>query len=178
MTPFEIALAEIDALHRQDPAARELDYAERMTRWLHRLDANPDALLTLAVRAQHLKRWERARGDYPLGRAGYLQWRRHAAEHHARLVADVLARAGFSQADRERVMTLVLKRGLGRDAMAQTLEDCACLVFFETELAAFAAKQPPEKVADVLAKTWRKMSPNARALATPLLPAGTTAPND
>ena len=72
----------------------------------------------------------------------------------------------------------MLKRGLGRDAMAQTLEDCACLVFFETELATFAAKQSPEKVADVLAKTWRKMSPAARTLARPLLPAGTNPPDD
>jgi len=178
MTPFETALDEIDALHREDPARRELDYAERMTRWLDRLDAAPDPLLVLAVRAQHLKRWERPRGDYPTGRAGYLKWRRDAAAHHARLVAEVLARAGYAPDACARVVDLVQKRDLSRDALAQTLEDCACLVFFETELAAFAAKQPAEKVADVLAKTWRKMSPRARALARPLLPAGTTPPDD
>jgi Domain of unknown function (DUF4202) len=172
VTVLDDAIAEIDRLHAEDPARRELGYAQRMTHWLGHLDPTADPLLRIAVRAQHLQRWQRPRADYPTGRSGYLKWRRDAAHHHAHLFAEVLRRHGFAEADVERVVALVNKRGIGRDCDAQTLEDCACLVFLETELAAFAAKHPQEQVEDIRRKTWRKMSPAAqqlaRAFVTPL----------
>ena len=171
MNPIDSVLAEVDRLHGQDPAGKELDYAERMTRWLHQLDPNPDPLLQIAIRAQHLKRWECPRGDYPADRRGYLQWRHHAARHHANLVAELMRAASCAEPDITRVMTLVEKRGLGRDPDVQTLEDCACLAFLEKELEAFAAKHPKSKVHEILHKTWRKMSPTARELATAFVPA-------
>jgi hypothetical protein len=164
-------IIEIDQLHAQDPAGRELGYAQRMTYWLGRLDANPDPLLRIAVRAQHLQRWLRPRADYRAGRTGYLKWRRDAAAHHAELVAAAMRTHGFADTDIERVIGLVMKRGIGRDPDAQTLEDCACLTFLETELAAFAQKHPQPKVAEILDKTWRKMSSTAQRLAQELLTA-------
>jgi hypothetical protein len=53
----------------------------------------------------------------------------------------------------------------------QALEDAACLVFLENEIAAFAtqhADYPREKFIDILRKTWRKMSPAAQTAALKL----------
>ncbi len=62
-----------------------------------------------------------------------------------------------------------LSRG---DPETQTLEDAACLVFLETELAEFSARHDEAKIVDILRKTWRKMSANAREAALGLdLPA-------
>ena len=55
------------------------------------------------------------------------------------------------------------KRDLADDAEVQTLEDALCLVFLETQLTDVAAKLDPEKLASVLEKTARKMSPQGRA---------------
>lgn len=85
-TAFEQTLTAIDALHAQDPRhttladgtplPQELAYAQRMSHWLEPLQSNPNELLRLAVRAQHLQRWLVPRSDYPEGRIGYLTWRR------------------------------------------------------------------------------------------------------
>lgn len=171
MRPLAEVIADIDRLHADDPKGLELSYAENMTRWLEKLEPSPDPLLTIAVRAQHLRRWECPRAQYPAGRKGYLQWRRHAAEHHARLVSEVLRRGQYDAEQIDRVSELVLKRGLGTDRDAQTLEDCACLVFLETALPAFTERHPKPKVDQVLRKTWNKMSPTAQRLAGTFLTA-------
>ena len=44
---------------------------------------------------------------------------------------------------------------------AQTLEDGLCLVFLETQFADLRAQHPAAKIADIVQKTWRKMSPAA-----------------
>ncbi len=170
MEKVDDAIATIDRLHAEDPSGNELRYAQRMTHWLQTLDSDPDPLLRIAVRAQHLQRWTRPRADYATGRTGYLVWRRNAAAHHADLVANVLRSCEFPDEDVEHVVALVRKRGTGREQHAQTLEDCACLVFLETQLAAFTEKHPPDRVADILSKTWRKMSPAAQQLGCTLLP--------
>jgi hypothetical protein len=156
-------IAAIDELHRLDPAGAELGYAERMSHWLAELDPDPDPALVIAVRAQHLKRWECPRADYPMGRSGYLRWRRNAARHHAAIATALLRDAGCDDALVDRVGMLVEKRGSDRDS--QTLEDCACLVFVETRLAQFRGEHPPDQVERILGRTWQKMSPAARELA-------------
>jgi len=91
---------------------------------------------------------------------------------HADRVAGIMAGIGWPQADRDRVAALIRKEGIKRDAEAQTLEDVICLAFIAHEFAAFAAKHPPEKVLDIVAKTGRKMSPQGRDAARALgLPA-------
>ena len=139
-----------------------------MTRWLGRLAPQPSAALTIAVRAQHLRRWEIPRARYPEGRSGYLRWRRACARHHAEQAALILDDLGFPAALVERVAALVRKEGLGRDPETRMLEDAACLSFLEAELAGFATGRDPETLRRVLGRTWQKMSPRARELAAEL----------
>ncbi len=157
-------IAAIDVMHRQDPAGNELTYAQRMSHWLNTLDSNPVPALAIAVRAQHLKRWECSRADFPAGRAGYLRWRRNAARHHARLTASLLVELGCEATLIDRVTLLVEKRDKGPDG--QTLEDCACLVFLETRLASFKDEHSESDVTRILERTWQKMSDRARQLAS------------
>ncbi|NJN51246.1 MAG: DUF4202 domain-containing protein [Gammaproteobacteria bacterium] len=164
VSSIEGIIAAIDDLHRRDPIGAELGYAQRMSHWLMELDSDPSPALVIAVRAQHLKRWECPRSEFPAGRAGYLRWRRNAAAHHARLVTQLLETFESDRALIDRVGALVEKRCRDRDG--QTLEDCACLVFLETRLADFRDEHAAPDVARILGKAWQKMSSAARALAT------------
>lgn len=171
------ALAAIDAVHAEDPrrvpweggsAASEWVYAERMTAWLERLAPAASEELRLAVRAQHLRRWELPRSDYPPGRTGYLRWRRECARRHAAAATEILAASGYGAARIERVRTLLEKRDRARDPEVQALEDAACLVFLEHELEAMAARTERAKLIEILRKTWRKMSPAGQRIAREL----------
>ena len=75
---FQHALEALDAAHAEDPrrevtdtgeVAAELLYAQRMSEWLARVAPHASEPLQLAVRAQHLRRWEVPRGDYRPGAA-------------------------------------------------------------------------------------------------------------
>ncbi|PRY60396.1 uncharacterized protein DUF4202 [Vreelandella songnenensis] len=179
---LEQVISALDRLHAEDPRsvdkdgkaiAAELLYAQRMSAWLATLAENPSECLQIAVRAQHLQRWQVPREDYPEGRVGYLTWRRdqgiRAGDTAAKLMNDV----GYSSDDTQRVATLVNKKGLGRDADVQALEDCACLVFLENYFADFSRKVEHDHMLRIIQKTWRKMSPQAheQALALPMSPA-------
>ena len=48
------------------------------------------------------------------------------------------------------------------DPDTQTMEDALCLSFLDHELAEFAAKHAPDKVIDILRKTWGKMTERGR----------------
>jgi len=175
---FERAMARIDAAHAEDPRRdasgrpRELAYAERMSRWLAHLAPDASEALRLAVRCQHLRRWEIPRSAYPEGAAGYRRWRAEQARAHARAAAEILREAGYDEAFVARVQALVRKEGIKRDPEAQALEDAACLVFLEDEFAAFAARHDEAKLLAILRKTWAKMSERGRraALALDLAP--------
>jgi len=175
------ALAAIDAANAADPnritvrgqeRPKELAHAELASAWIERLVEAPSVPLRLAARAHHLRRWSSPRSEFPAGRPGYLRWRRRLQKRHAEEVAGILTEVGYDHEVVERVQAIVQKRGLGADPEVQAFEDALCLVFLETQLEAFAAEHPEEKARDVLRKTWRKMSPAARALALDLpLPA-------
>lgn len=174
------ARAALDAAHAADPervdgAAAELRYADRIEHWVGRLVPAPSPALALAARAQHLERWVIPRSGYPLDRAGYLRWRKAVQQRQGARARELLLAAGCEAALAERVAVLVAK-GAARDAEGQALEDAACLVFLEGELAGFAAEHgdyPRAKFVAIIAKTWAKMSPAARelALGLPLDPA-------
>ncbi len=177
---FARVTARIDQANSADPNHEVVDgtdfpsslvYAKRMTRWLAQIAPEASEELRIAVRAQHLERWKIPRNSYPDGRAGYLRWRSCLAERHAELVAAMMLAEDYGPDQIDKVKSLVRKRNLRVDAEAQALEDVACLVFLENHLADFAAKQPGDKMADIVAKTWRKMSPMGRkAAATLALP--------
>lgn len=174
LPPFERARALIDAAHAADPVrtadgrAAELVYADRLEAWVVRLDPAAPPLLRLAARCQHLERWSVPRATFPLDKPGYLAWRRSLYTKQSERARDLLLEAGVPAADAAAVAVWVSKTGLKTNPGTQALEDAACLVFLENEIGAFAvqhADYPREKFVDILRKTWRKMSPAARAAA-------------
>jgi tRNAThr (cytosine32-N3)-methyltransferase len=147
-----------------------------MEAWVARLVPLAPPLLRLAARCQHLERWSVPRDTFPLGKPGYLAWRRSLYVKQAARAKELLHHAGFATAEAEEVATWVSKTGLKTNPGSQALEDAACLVFLENEIEAFAAQHadyPAEKFVDIIRKTWRKMSPAAQqaALALNLPPA-------
>jgi hypothetical protein len=112
-----------------------------------------------------VERWRLPRGDYPAGKAGYLDWRREQARRHGARIAGIMAEAGYGAEDQARAAVLLRKEGIKRDPEVQALEDIVCFVFLRWYFAPFAAAHPAEKVAGIVAKTARKMSEGARARA-------------
>jgi hypothetical protein len=149
-------------------APKQLVQAERILAWVLRLNPQASDALRLAAYAQHLRRWEVPRETYPSGRVGYLKWRKDLSKFHADRAAETLQEAGVAPATIEAVRQLNLKQGLTTNPETQTIEDALCLTFLEFELDEFAAKHEPAKVVDILGKTWRKMSPEARRAAAEL----------
>lgn len=160
-------IAEIDAANARDPHLVEVDgkpepaeliYGRRMSATLARLSPDASEHLQIAARGQHIERWRTPRKSYPEGRPGYLKWRNDLKELHAGRLAEIMTAAGYAPDDIARVGALVRKERLKRDSEAQMLEDVVCVVFLEHYITDFMAKTEPDKLADILAKTWRKMS--------------------
>lgn len=171
---YRAAVAAIDAANADDPITivvdgqerpKELVHAEVVERWVRTLDPQADELQLLAARAHHLRRWVVPRTDYPEGRAGYLRWRTDHKKRQAAEVAELLASCGYDEPERERVASIVAKRGLGTDPQVQTHEDALCLAFLELQFDPVAEQLGDERTIDVLRKTMRKMSPAALAAA-------------
>jgi hypothetical protein len=112
---------------KREPA--ELVYGRRMSTTLGRIWPQASEHLRIAVRGQHIERWTSPREAYVEGRVGYLKWRKHLQDFHARRLGEIMAAAGYGEDDISRVGALVRKQRLKLDAEAQTLEDVACLVF-------------------------------------------------
>jgi hypothetical protein len=88
----------------------------------------------------------------------------------------VLAECGYDADTIELVRRINLKQGLHKHRDVQTMEDALCLAFLEHELESFLPRYPPEKVVEILRKTWHKMSERARTIALTLeLPANARA---
>ncbi len=178
---FSAAIAAFDEANGEDPniavvegkeIPKELLYAQRMTRWLDRLAPDATEALRLAARSQHIRRWEIERDDYPMDRTGYLRWRTDLKHFHAKLAGEILAKVGYDRQTISRVQFLLRKERLKHDADTQQLEDVVCLVFLENYFADFSKRHAEEKVADIIRKTWLKMSGAGReaALALELSP--------
>lgn len=152
------------------PRARELLDAERLAAWVERLEPHASEALRLASWCQHLRRWELPRSEYEAGRLGYLKWRKALARFHADEAEKILSELGYEQELREAVRRIQLKQGLTTEPDVQTMEDALCLAFLEHELAEFSREHPEDKVIDIIAKTWRKMSERGhmQALRLPL----------
>jgi tRNAThr (cytosine32-N3)-methyltransferase len=174
MDPYAQARELIDAAHAADPKRAadgrpaELVYAGRVENWVAKLTPGATPLLRLAARCQHLERWSVPRDTFPLGKPGYLAWRRSLYVKQAERAKALLLQAGVSAAEADEAYAWVSKTGLKTNPGTQALEDAACLVFLENEIADFAAQHaayPAEKFVDILKKTWRKMSPAAQQAA-------------
>jgi hypothetical protein len=162
---YEQACLAIDRANREDPAGHELPYSERMVGWVGSLAPRATPVLLLAARAQHIRRWTIPRAGFPEGRSGYLKWRETLKKFHAETLAEIMKEAGYDGLSIEKARQILLRKNQSPDPEGQTLEDAACLVFLQFEFAAFSAKTAPEKVVEILQKTWLKMSPAARKAA-------------
>jgi hypothetical protein len=151
-----------------EPHPRELLYARRLTEWILKLAPDASEILRLAARSQHLCRWMIPRSSYEMTRAGYLRWRADLKQFHAGKSAEILREIGYAEDVIQRVRDLNLKKGLGKDPECQALEDALCLVTLQYQLAELVSKTAPEKMIEILAKTWKKMSPAARDYALKL----------
>lgn len=181
LSRLEQVYAAIDAANAADPQSVDvggklvpaaLIYGERMTAMLEHFQPESSEELKIAIRGQHIERFSIPRETYPEGKAGYYRWRNDLKKRHAARLAEIMAPLGYAPAEIARVGSIVQKEGVKTDPDAQTLEDVASLVFLAYELNAFLDKYPypPEKLADILAKTWRKMSEKGHDAALALHP--------
>jgi hypothetical protein len=164
---FQLAIQRFDNENCQDPnietingakLPKELLYAQRMTKWLNRINPEASEPLQLAARSQHICRWTIPRESYPMDRKGYLLWRTELKQFHAEKASEILKECGYDQVTIDRVKSLILKQRIKTDPESQALEDVVCLVFLEYYFEDFMAKHEPEKVVSIVRKTWSKMS--------------------
>ncbi|KAL6759776.1 hypothetical protein V8C86DRAFT_2569161 [Haematococcus lacustris] len=173
-------LAELDALHREDPRKIEVDgvevpyelaYSQWLTEWVKKLTADGQPALSdellIVAKGQHVRRWTSLRTDYPEGRAGYLKWREDLKKFHAATVTQLMAAAGYPQQSCAKVDGLINKKLL-KEAEGQVVEDALCLVFMERQFSDLLLKEGHERMVDIVRKTWRKMGPKGRAAALTL----------
>jgi hypothetical protein len=174
---FRTAIERFDVENRQDPNVepvdghphpRELLYSLRMSQWLDRMAPDASEALRLAARAQHIRRWEIPRSNYPMDRAGYHRWRTELGKFHAQTAGQILREVGYDDATISRVQALLRKERLKADPEAQLLEDVICLVFLEFYFAPFSERHDEAKLIGILRRTWAKMSPLGHAAALQL----------
>ena len=170
---FQATLAAFDAANAQDPnkevadgkeSPKELIYGQRMSATLEKFAPDAPETVKLAVRAQHIQRWKIPRGDYPMDRQGYLQWRTGLYKFHAETAGRIMQEVGYGVEMIERVKTIVSKKGLKVNPETQLMEDVADLVFIEHYMMGFANQHPEydeAKWIQIIRKTWQKMSPRA-----------------
>jgi len=178
-------LSAIDDINRQDPnvivfngssQAKELVYGQQMTDCLNNFWPDANELLQVAVRAQHIKRWQLLRSEFADGKAGYYQWRIAQGKFHAELTASIMVEQGYSSEESERCASILRKENLKSNPDTQTLEDVACLVFLMHYFDEFAAKYTEQdneaKIVRIVQLTWGKMSERGHEIALSLtLPA-------
>ena len=174
---MEEAFSLIDAENRQDPNSslqddksfpKEYLYGLRMTDCLNLHFPKASEALKLAVRGQHIRRWDIPRAQYPTGKVGYFQWRNELKRHHSECTAEILTRVGYDEETIQRAREIISKKNLMRDRESQTLEDVACLVFLKDYFLDFASGHEEEKIVSIVQKTWKKMSPEAQEIALSL----------
>ncbi len=167
-TPLQEAFSMFDAYNATDTNQEEFEgktypkevlYAERMTKKLNDYAPEAPEYMQLAVRCQHIGRWEIARNSYPMDRPGYLMWRSQLKLHHAKIAEPILKACGYDEETIEKVKALLLKKQLKQNPDTQLIEDVICLVFVEYYLDDFAKQHSEEKMVDILKKTLKKISP-------------------
>jgi hypothetical protein len=179
--PLKNTLIAIDALNSEDPNStiindisqpKELVYGRYMTQCLLQYWPQANEFLQIAVRAQHIKRWHFKRSEFPMGKQGYLTWRKELGKFHAQTTKQIMLVNGYMEEDAERTACIIRKEKLKRNEDSQTLEDVACLVFlqyyFDEFAAKYTAKNNEEKIIRIVKMTWGKMSDKGHEIALSL----------
>jgi hypothetical protein len=176
------AFAAIDAANSFDPKSVIVDgvpwpanliYGLRMSAELELFAPDASEELQIAARGQHIERWIIPRGQYPMERQGYHRWRLALRDHHAARLSAILADLSYNEPAIARVASIVRKERPTENDEVQTLEDVICIVFVKYELEAFAGRYAEDdaRLADILAKIWRKMSERGRQAVLSIPPA-------
>lgn len=164
----------IDQANSQDPNTeiynaqslpKESLYATRMSEMLARFNPNADELMQIAVRGQHIERWQSPRSNFAMNKQGYHQWRSALYIFHASRVIELMQQVGFNEAQQQRVYAAVAKQDIKRNPDSQLVEDVASLVFIEHYMLAFTSTKPDydeQKWLGIIRRTWQKMSVEAR----------------
>lgn len=170
-------LAAIDAVNAEDPEIVEVErknvpgslvHGRRMSETLAHMHPNPSECLRIAARGQHIERWKVPRKSYPAGREGYLSWRKHQRSLQAERLGGLMAEAGYSADEIDRVGVLIRKERLEIDPEAQLFEDVICVVFLKYHFKESMTRVEEDKLADILVKTWKRMSDYGRSYALKL----------
>lgn len=177
---FKLAIAGFDAANAEDPnkemadgieQPKELLYSQRLSAMLQRFAPDASESVQLAIRAQHIRRWESPRTDYPMTPFGYKQWRTDLQKFHAKTAGKIMLDSGYDDDTISRVQSLLRKEALKVNPETQMLEDVVDLVFLESYLEDFAKKYShydEEKMMDIIRKTWKKMSDHGHEFALTL----------
>jgi hypothetical protein len=119
MSRFEMAKEKIETANSSDPNIdifkgesypKELLYGRRMSCWLDKVAPDASEALKLAALAQHIRRWEVPRKDYPEGKKGYHLWRTTLYRYHADKTAEILEECAYNPETIERTRQLLLKK--------------------------------------------------------------------
>lgn len=177
MTQLQNVLDAIDNINKNDVNftivdgvnhPKELLYGQYMSTCLEQYWPDANENLQIAVRAQHVKRWHLKRADFPLGKQGYLTWRKELGIFHAATAKNIMLEQGYDEATAETTAAIIRKEKLKSNSDSQTLEDVACLVFLQYYFDEFAAKHTEEKIIRIVQLTWRKMSAKGQEIALSL----------
>lgn len=164
---YKTAIALFDQANSKDPFSEEADgklypkellYAMRMSAQLEIFEPTASEVVKLAVRCQHICRWEIPRNQYEMTRIGYLKWRSELAKFHAQKAGELLQQAGYEAEVIAKVQFLLQKKQLKKNRETQLLEDVICLVFLKYYIDKFSKKYNEQKLIEILKKTWNKMS--------------------
>ena len=164
----------IDEAHTQDPKKievegkeipYELHYGRKMSSYLEKRAPDAPGTLRLAIRAQHLRRWEVPRESYPMNKVGYHAWRTYLKKRQADIASQICLECGFPEDEANRVASLIRKEDLKKDEETQILEDVACLVFLDDQFEEFEKQHDEDKIVKILQKTWGKMSDRGHEMA-------------
>ena len=174
---FQAAIAAFDQANAQDPNKetvdgqefpKELLYAQRMTEMQERYAPEASEAVKLAVRAQHIQRWQVPRSNYPMDKPGYMLWRTGLYKFHAETAGTLMQQVGYDEEMIARVKTIVGKKELKTNPETQMMEDVVDLVFIEHYMLGFAgqhAEYDEAKWIVIIRKTWNKMSERAHQFA-------------
>jgi len=136
-----------------------------MSAWLERLKDSPNELLRIAVRGQHLQRWQVSRDEYEEGRQGYLHWRRDQGKRAGETTAARMRQAGYADDDAERVARMIRKEGLGRGGIRPGRGGLRLPRVPGELLCGLLEKVDHDHMVRIVKKTWGKISDRARELA-------------
>ena len=174
---FKKAIQLFDAANAEDPNKeiwegkeypKELLYGIRMSEKLDVFAPNAAEAVKLAVRCQHIRRWEVPRDSYEMNRIGYLTWRKGLYKFHAQKASEILEKVGYDANIIDNVTFLLQKKQLKKNEQTQLLEDVICLVFLDFYFENFSEKYTEQKLIDIVQKTWKKMSSKGHEFALKL----------